>query len=70
MKRKPESPAIQSAERAIGGVLEHLEDETGDEVVDLSLEDVVDTDPTTGRPVVEKAVEIQTRQRPTKRWSK
>lgn len=70
MKRKPSKPAVDSAERAVGGLLDQLENQTGDEVVDISLEDVVDTDPASGEPVLEKAVDIQTRERPTKRWSK
>lgn len=70
MKRKPSNPAVESTERAIGALLDQLEHQTGDEVVEISLEDMVDTDPASGQPVVEKAVDIQTRERPVKRWSK
>lgn len=63
-------PAVKEAERAIGGVLDQLEVQTGNEVVDISLEEVVDTDPASGEPVLEKAVEIRTRERPARRWSK
>jgi hypothetical protein len=62
-------PAIAEAQKAIGAVLERLEDKTGGEVKDIALEDMVDIDPRTGRPVVQKAVEITLEEKPRKRWS-
>ena len=63
-------PAVAEAEKAIGGLLEALEQKTGDEVTGIALEDVVDTDPATGQPVLEKAVDIRTRERPARRWAR
>jgi hypothetical protein len=63
-------PAVDKAEKEIGGVLEQLEQKTGGEVKDIGLEDVVDTDKTTGQPVLEKAVEINLQDKPPKRWSR
>lgn len=70
MNRTPSSkPPVDDAEKAVGTVLQDLERKTGGEVTDISLEDVVDTDPDTGAPVVEKAVEIKLRDKPRRRWS-
>ena len=63
-------PAVAQAEKAIGAVLEDLENKTGGEVKDLALEDMVDIDPSTGQPTVQKAVEITLEQKPSKRWSR
>jgi hypothetical protein len=62
-------PSVAEAQKAVGTVLEELERKTGGEVTDISLEDVVDTDPTSGAPVFEKTVEIELRDRPKRRWS-
>lgn len=62
-------PAIVDAQKEIGAVLEKLENNTGGEVRGIALEDMVDTDPKTGAPVVQKAVEITLTPRPTKKWS-
>jgi len=70
MPQDSASKQVAAAEKAVGGMLEDLERATGEEVTGISLEDVVDTDPRTGRPVVEKAVDIRTRDRPQKRWSR
>lgn len=69
MNRTPPKAPVSDAEKAVGTVLEQLENKTGGEVTDISLEDVVDTDPRTGQPVVEKAVEIDLRDRPRRKWS-
>jgi hypothetical protein len=66
---KPDSPEVDKAEKEVGSVLEKLEAETGDDVKDIGLEDMVDTDPRTGAPVVKKAVDIKTVSKPVKRWS-
>jgi hypothetical protein len=68
MKNTP--PAVVEASKTIGAVLEDLETRTGSEVKDIALEDVVDTDPDTGQPVVQKAVEITLNPHPAKRWSR
>lgn len=60
---------VTDAEKAVGHVLEKLETATGGEVKGIGLEDMVDTDPETGAPVVKKTVEIKLTQRPAKRWS-
>ena len=62
-------PAVIEAQKAIGAVLENLENKTGTEVRDIGLEDMVDIDPRTGSPVVQKAVEIKLQPKPTKRWA-
>jgi hypothetical protein len=61
---------VDKAEKEIGAVLENLEEDTGGDVKDIGLEDVVDTDPATGRPVIEKAVEVNLQDKPPRRWSK
>ncbi|MCS4509196.1 hypothetical protein [Xylophilus ampelinus] len=63
-------PAVAQAEKAIGAVLEALENKTGGEVKDLALEDMVDIDPQTGQPAVQKAVEITLEHKVAKRWSR
>lgn len=63
-------PAVAEAEKAIGAVLEKLETKTGGDVKDIALEDMVDIDPETGQPAVQKAVEITMEQKPAKRWSR
>ena len=66
---KRDSPEVEKAEKEVGKVLEKLEAETGDDVKDIGLDDMVDTDPRTGAPVVKKAVDIKTVSKPVKRWS-
>jgi len=61
-------PAIAEAQKEVGAVLEKLEAKTGGEVRDIGLEDMVDIDPATGRPVIQKAVEIKLQEPPAKRW--
>ena len=59
---------INEAERRIGNVLAELETQTGSDVKDISLEELVETDPATGRPAVHKGVEITVTPRPERRW--
>lgn len=59
---------INEAERRIGNVLAELETQTGSDVKDISLEELVDTDPATGQPAVHKGVEITVTPRPQRRW--
>ncbi|KQP23618.1 hypothetical protein [Pseudorhodoferax sp. Leaf267] len=65
----PDTPAVDRAEKKIGAVLGDLEKETGGEVKDIGLEDMVDTDEN-GRPVVQRAVDVQVQQRPKREWSR
>lgn len=64
----PKSAEINEAERRIGNVLAELETQTGSDVKDISLEELVDTDPATGQPAVHKGVEITVTPRPQRRW--
>ncbi len=66
----PEKKAVESAEKAVAGVLDDLEDATGSEVKKIALEDVVDVNERTGRPEVRKAVDIQVQSRPERKWSR
>ncbi|WP_295855614.1 hypothetical protein [uncultured Xylophilus sp.] len=61
-------PAVVEAQKAIGAVLAELEIKTGAEVRDIGLEAMVDTD-ASGRPVLQKAVEITLDRKPVKRWA-
>ena len=63
-------PAVAQAEKTIAAVLEDLENKTGGEVKDLALEDMVDIDPKTGQPAVQKAVEVTLEEKAAKRWSR
>jgi len=64
----PKSAEVNEAERRIGNVLAELEGRTGSDVQGISLEELVDTDPATGRPAVHKGVEITVTPRPQRRW--
>jgi hypothetical protein len=72
MRANPPPPEaeVQEAERKISGILEDLEASTDSEVKGLELEDVVDTDPASGRPAVHQTVEITVEPRPRRRWLK
>jgi hypothetical protein len=59
---------VAAVERKIGAVLADLEADTGGEVKDIDLHDVVDTD-ASGRPVVKKKVEVHLQARPERRWA-
>lgn len=65
----PSSARIDEAEKVVGTVLESLEEKTGGEVRKIALEDMVDTDAQTGKPVIKKAVEIELKEKPPSRWS-
>lgn len=60
--------AVEKAERRVGAVLQDLEAETASDVQDIGLDDMVDTDPATGKPVLRKAVDIDVRKRPERSW--
>ena len=68
--RKPEPKQVEEAEKKVAAVLETLEEETRADVQRIALEDVVDTDPTTGRPQVLKSVEITVTPRAQRNWSR
>ena len=59
---------VTEAAKKIGVVLENLEASTGSEVKDIALEDMVDTDPQTGKPVIKRAIDITLSDRPKKTW--
>lgn len=61
---------VIDAERKVSAVLEDLEDETDSEVKRIALEDVVATDPDTGRPAVQKSVDITTTPKPDRKWAR
>ncbi len=58
---------VDAAERRVGNVLQGLEEDTGGEVADVDLQDVVDTD-VQGRPVLKKKVEIEMKPRKERHW--
>lgn len=59
---------VDKAEREIGNVLANLENETGSEVQKIALEDMVEVDPTTGKPAVHKGVDVTVSPRPKRQW--
>lgn len=59
---------VEAAEKRVGEVLEQLEDATHGEVSKIALEDVVDTNPRTGRPEVQKQVDITVQTKPERKW--
>lgn len=62
--------AVAQAEKKVAAVLDDLEQTTGSEVQKLQLEDVVASDAATGRPLVQKAVEITVQPRPNRKWAR
>lgn len=70
--RPPSIPeaAVKQAERKVNAVLEELEESTDSDVKDIDLEDVVDTDPSSGQPTVRQAVDITVQPRPKRSWLK
>ena len=69
--RQRDEAAVDKAEKKVNEVLEDLEDDTGGDVKDIDLEDMVDTDPATGGPVIKKAVDIDLQRQPApRRWSR
>lgn len=69
-KTAPPPTPVEEAERKVGAILEELEEATDSEVKKIALEDVVDTDPASGRPAVHQAVDITVQPRPQRRWLK
>ncbi len=59
---------VEAAEKRVGEVLEQLEEATQGEVSKIALEDVVDTNPRTGRPEVQKQVDITVQTKPERKW--
>ena len=59
---------VDKAEREIGNVLADLENETGSEVQKIALEDMVEVDPTTGKPAVHQGVDVTVSPRPKRQW--
>lgn len=62
--------AVEKAEKEVGGVLDDLEDSTQSEVKKIELEDVVEIDKDTGRPSVQKAVDITVTPKAERKWSR
>ncbi len=63
----PEDAEVDAAERRVGGLLQDLEKDTGGEVKDVDVEEVVDTDKQ-GRPVLKKKVDIDMVPRKERHW--
>ena len=61
---------VEEAERKVSAVLEELEESLQADVKKIALEDVVDTDPASGRPAVHQAVDITVAPRAQRRWLK
>ncbi|CAM3837734.1 hypothetical protein [Paracidovorax anthurii] len=59
---------VDAAEKRVDKVLEQLEAETQGEVSRIALEDVVGTNPETGRPEVQKHVDITLAHKPGRQW--
>lgn len=70
--RFPQVPTtkIDEAERKVNAILEDLEKTADADVKDIDLEDVVDTDPANGQPVVHRAVDITVQPRAGRSWLK
>ncbi|WP_422843816.1 hypothetical protein [Acidovorax sp. M2(2025)] len=68
--RTPDVPdsKVQEAERKVSAVLQDLERTTDSEVQRIALEEVVETDPASGRPAVHQAVDITVQPRARRRW--
>jgi DNA-binding IscR family transcriptional regulator len=61
---------VEAAERKVSAVLEELEEAIDADVKKISLEDVVDTDATSGQPAVHQAVDITVAPRARRKWLK
>lgn len=61
---------IEEAERKVSAILEDLEQDTDADVKDIDLEDVVETDPSSGQPAVHQAVDITVQPRAKRKWLK
>jgi uncharacterized hydantoinase/oxoprolinase family protein len=66
----PTQQKVDEAERKVSAVLEELEESIDADVKRIGLEDVVDTDPVSGRPAVHQAVDITVSPRPRRKWLK
>ena len=64
------SAAVEEAEKKVAAVLDDLEQTTHTEVQKLQLEDVVASDAATGKPLVQKAVDITVKEKPERKWSR
>lgn len=69
-KNDLQKQAVEKAEKEVGGVLDDLEDSTQSEVKKIELEDVVEIDKDTGKPSVQKAVDITVSPKPERKWSR
>lgn len=70
MPQPNKPPAVEKAEKQVAAVLDDLEQSTNSEVQKLQLEDVVASDAVTGKPLVQKAVEITVTPKPDRKWSR
>ena len=67
---QPSHQEDEKAEKKVAAVLEDLEDHTKSEVKKIQLEDVVDTDKETGKPSLQKAVDITVTPKADRKWSR
>ena len=63
-----EQARVDEAERKVSAILAELEEATHSEVQDSDLQDVVETDATSGHPAVHQSVEITVQPRAQRRW--
>ena len=63
-----EQARVDEAERKVSAILAELEEATHSEVKDIDLQDVVETDATSGHPAVHQSVEITVQPRAQRRW--
>lgn len=63
-----EQARVDEAERKVSVILAELEEATHSEVQDIDLQDVVETDATSGHPAVHQSVEITVQPRAQRRW--
>jgi len=70
MNTTKEQQAVEKAEKEVGAVLEDLEEDTQSEVKNIALEDVVEIDRDSGRPSVQKAVDITVTPKRERKWSR
>ena len=59
---------VDEAERKVSAILQDLEEDTNSDVKDIDLEDVVETDPASGKPAVHQTVDITVQPRPQRKW--
>ena len=63
-----EQARVDEAERKVSAILAELEEATHSEVQDIDLQDVVETDATSGHQAVHQSVEITVQPRAQRRW--